>query len=58
MTRKTSLSCDWCQQDCDIDEDETDPIEQGWISLEIYDTIREEVVELDFCCADCAKSYL
>jgi hypothetical protein len=52
----TTVKCDWCREEpesTDIEE----LVEQGWISVSKYDTLREEEQELDFCSAECLVTY-
>jgi len=53
--RAVSCTCDWCHEATELED--VDPVELGWTSVEKFDTIREEVVELDFCSAECVVSF-
>lgn len=52
----TTVKCDWCGDSPEItDMDEL--IEDGWLSVHSYDTLREEEKELDFCSSECLVSH-
>lgn len=56
MARSVNLECDWCHINTDVSE-EDDPVEVGWLCVERFDIIKDEIVEQDFCSADCLVSY-
>jgi glutaredoxin len=53
MARNTTLTCDYCTDTTETQED--DLVE--WYCVDFYDTMREEQRELDFCSAECVVSY-
>jgi len=58
MTRSIEFECDWCHATIHMDEAvNEDPLEMGWISVEMYDTIKDEPVTYDFCSRDCVLSH-
>lgn len=54
MSRNVTVSCDYCTDS--ITEHEEDEL-MDWISVDLYDTLREEQRELDFCSNECVVSY-
>lgn len=55
MMRVETLSCDWCEHKDDSIAD--DPVEMGWLFVEVYDMMAEEIRNLDFCCKECLVNY-
>jgi hypothetical protein len=56
MMRTATVKCDWCG----IEVEEGEPgelLSRGWIELTMFDSMREEPRELDFCSGDCVVSY-
>lgn len=50
--RSSQISCDYCTETIDLHDDEYS-VDRGWYDVAFYDTIREEVEHLDFCCEEC-----
>lgn len=55
MTRIEQVRCDWCTSE--DDPADVDPVELGWITVELYDMGNDEVKGLDFCSEECVVNY-
>jgi hypothetical protein len=56
MARTNIIGCDWCRETMEIEDDET-TVEQGWLEVARYDTLKEDIVHLDFCSEECLVSH-
>jgi len=54
MSKRTDVICDYCTASAEEDDEE---ILQGWIHAEKFDSLREDLRELDFCSDECASAY-
>lgn len=55
MMRTEQIECDWCRTSAEEIDD--DPVERGWISVEVYDIMTEAPKDLDFCSKECLLSF-
>lgn len=54
--KQSTLTCDWCETELEVRDNE-DPIELGWLSVEVYDIMKGEITDNDFCSKECLIAY-
>lgn len=55
IMRRSNLVCDWCHEEMDAEFE--DPLLMGWLSVEIFDIMKDDIVTQDFCSKDCLRSF-